>query len=73
MADSPVSPAQPSSTANPTYPGVGIKRPQSLTSARRAKKMTKVRKPKKQYGGNGESASGNFASGGPGGSLGVAL
>lgn len=62
----------PSSSLNPTYPGVGIKYPTSLTAARRSKGV--VRKPKKSKtgGGNGQDASGAFSSGGPGGSMGVA-
>jgi hypothetical protein len=60
----------PSSTADPTYPGVGIKYPTSLTAARRSKGV--IRKPKKKNGGgNGQDASGAFSSGGPGGSMGV--
>lgn len=61
----------PSSSINPTYPGVGIKYPTNLTTARRAKNV--VRKPKKTRTsvGNGQDASGAFSSGGPGGSMGV--
>jgi hypothetical protein len=60
----------PSSTANPTYPSVGIKYPTYLTTARRNKGV--VRKPKKKNsGGNGQDASGAFSSGGPGGSMGA--
>ena len=60
----------PSSSINPTYPGVGIKYPTSLTAARRSKGV--IRKPKKKNsGGNGQDASGAFSSGGPGGSMGV--
>ena len=60
----------PSSTANPTYPGVGIKYPTYLTAARRSKGV--IRKPKKRNGGgNGQDASGAFSSGGPGGNMGV--
>jgi hypothetical protein len=61
----------PSSTANPNYPSVGIKYPTSLTAARRNKGV--IRKPKrKKGGGDGNDASGAFSSGGPGGSMGVA-
>lgn len=63
----------PSSTPNPTIPGVGLKYPTSLTAARRSKNI--IRKPKKnrtpsQGVGNG-SSSGAFSSGGAGGSMGV--
>jgi len=53
----------PSSTANPTYSGVGIKYPTSLTAARRSKGV--IRKPKRNRnsGGNGQDASGAFSSG----------
>jgi hypothetical protein len=61
----------PSSSLNPTYAGVGIKYPTSLTAARRSKGV--IRKPKrKKGGGDGNDASGAFSSGGPGGSMGVA-
>ena len=61
----------PSSSIDPTYPGVGIKYPTSLTAARRKKNV--VRKPKRKTGGgNGQDASGAVSSGGPGGSMGVA-
>jgi hypothetical protein len=68
-ADGPNS-VNPSSTANPTYPGVGMKYPTHLTNARRKKGI--VRKPKRNRisGGNGNSASGAVSSGGPGGSIG---
>ena len=61
----------PSSSIDPTYPGVGIKYPTSLTAARRKKNV--VRKPKRKTGGgNGQDAAGVVSSGGPGGSMGVA-
>lgn len=61
----------PSSSIDPTYPGVGIKYPTSLTAARRKKNV--VRKPKRKTGGgNGQDAAGAVSSGGPGGSMGVA-
>jgi hypothetical protein len=61
----------PSSTADPQYPSVGIKYPTHLTTARRSKGI--VRKPKRNRvsGGNGSNASGAFSSGGPGGSVGA--
>lgn len=49
----------PSSTANPTYPNVGVKTPTSM----RGGKKVKIRKPKNQPG-NGSDASGAFSSGG---------
>jgi hypothetical protein len=62
----------PSYTKNPGIPGVGIKYPTSLTSARRSKGI--IRKPKRQKqrqaGGDGGPASGAVSSGGAGGSLG---
>ena len=61
----------PSSSLNPTYPGVGIKYPTSLTAARRSKGVIRKPKRKRVGGGNGQDASGAFSSGGPGGSMGV--
>lgn len=63
----------PSSTPNPTYPGVGLKYPTSLTAARRSKNIIrKPRKPRKGSQGIGNSgSSGAFSSGGAGGSLGA--
>lgn len=63
----------PSSTPDPTYPGVGLKYPTSLTAARRSKNI--IRKPRKprtgsQSNGN-SSSSGSFSSGGAGGSMGA--
>jgi hypothetical protein len=63
----------PSSTPDPTYPGVGLKYPTSLTAARRSKNI--IRKPRKarmgsQSNGNA-SSSGSFGSGGAGGSMGA--
>jgi hypothetical protein len=49
----------PSSTANPKYPNVGVKTPSSM----RGGKKVKLRKPRMQ-GGNGADASGAFSSGG---------
>lgn len=49
----------PSSTANPTYPNVGVKTPTSM----RGGKKVKLRKPRLQ-GGNGADASGAVSSGG---------
>ena len=49
----------PSSTANPKYPNVGVKTPTSM----RGGKKVKLRKPRMQ-GGNGADASGAFSSGG---------
>jgi hypothetical protein len=49
----------PSSTANPKYPNVGVKTPSSM----RGGKKVKLRKPRIQ-GGNGADASGAFSSGG---------
>ena len=49
----------PSSTANPKYPNVGVKTPTSM----RGGKKVKLRKPRLQ-GGNGADASGAFSSGG---------
>jgi hypothetical protein len=49
----------PSSTANPKYPNVGVKTPTSM----RGGKKVKIRKPKLQ-GGNGGDASGAVSSGG---------
>jgi hypothetical protein len=68
----------PSYTANPSIPGVGIKYPTKLTAARRNKGYTmKARKPRKagkvreaQTGADGMSAQSAVSSGGPGGSLG---
>ena len=68
----------PSYTANPSIPGVGIKYPTKLTAARRNKGYTmKARKPGKagkvreaQTGADGMSAQGAISSGGAGGSLG---
>ena len=63
----------PSSTPDPTIPGVGLKYPTSLTAARRSKNI--IRKPRKtrrgsqSIGGNGSS--GAFSSGGAGGSMGA--
>jgi len=57
-ADGPNS-VNPSSTANPTYPNVGVKTPTSM----RGGKKVKLRKPRMQ-GGNGASASGAVSSGG---------
>ena len=68
-ADGPTS-VNPSSSIDPTYPGVGIKYPTYLTAARRSKGI--VRKPKsKKGGGDGNDASGAVSSGGPGGSMGA--
>lgn len=63
----------PSSTPNPTIPGVGIKYPTSLTAARRSKNIIrKPRKPRKgSQGIGGNSSSGAFSSGGAGGSMGA--
>jgi hypothetical protein len=63
----------PSSTPNPTIPGVGLKYPTNLTAARRSKNI--IRKPRKprtgsQSNGNA-SSSGAFSSGGAGGSMGA--
>jgi hypothetical protein len=64
----------PSSTANPGIPGVGIKYPTKLTAARRSKGI--IRKPKKNRTGADSSSSastsssGAVSSGGAGGSLG---
>ena len=65
--------ANPSYTADPGIPGVGIKYPTSLTAARRSKNV--IRKPKRNRSANnmmsdGSSASGATSSGGAGGSLG---
>jgi hypothetical protein len=64
--------ANPSYTADPGIPGVGIKYPTSLTAARRSKNV--IRKPKmnrqRSTQGDGSSASGATSSGGAGGSLG---
>jgi hypothetical protein len=65
----------PSSTPNPSIPGVGIKYPTRLTAARRNKGYTmKARKAGKvreaQTGADGMSAQGAISSGGAGGSLG---
>ena len=68
----------PSYTANPSIPGVGIKYPTKLTAARRNKGYTmKARKPGKagkvrqaQTGADGMSSQGAISSGGAGGSLG---
>jgi hypothetical protein len=65
----------PSYTANPSIPGVGIKYPTKLTAARRNKGYAmKSRKPGKvreaQTGADGMSAQGAVSSGGAGGSLG---
>lgn len=57
-ADGPNS-VNPSSTANPKYPNVGVKTPTSM----RGGKKVKLRKPRLQ-GGNGADASGAFSSGG---------
>ena len=57
-ADGPNS-VNPSSTANPKYPNVGVKTPTSM----RGGKKVKLRKPKLQ-GGNGGDASGAVSSGG---------
>ena len=63
----------PSSTPDPTYPGVGIKYPTSLTAARRSKNI--IRKPRKTRRGSqgigNSGSSGAFSSGGAGGSVGV--
>ena len=63
----------PSSTPNPTIPGVGLKYPTSLTAARRSKNI--IRKPRKPRKGSqstgGNSSSGAFSSGGAGGSMGA--
>jgi hypothetical protein len=68
----------PSSTPNPSIPGVGMRYPTKLTAARRKKNYTmKARKPAKagkvreaQTGADGMSAQGAVSSGGPGGSIG---
>jgi hypothetical protein len=60
----------PSSSLNPTYPGVGIKYPTSLTAARRSKGVIRKPKRKRVSGGDGNDASGAVSSGGPGGSIG---
>ena len=57
-ADGPNS-VNPSSTANPKYPNVGVKTPTSM----RGGKKVKLRKPRMQ-GGNGANASGAVSSGG---------
>lgn len=57
-ADGPSS-VNPSSTANPKYPNVGVKTPTSM----RGGKKVKLRKPRMQ-GGNGANASGAVSSGG---------
>jgi hypothetical protein len=57
-ADGPNS-VNPSSTANPKYPNVGVKTPTSM----RGGKKVKLRRPRMQ-GGNGADASGAFSSGG---------
>jgi len=63
----------PSSTPNPTIPGVGIKYPTSLTAARRSKNI--IRKPRKARRGSqsigSEGSGGAFSSGGAGGSMGA--
>lgn len=63
----------PSSTPDPTIPGVGLKYPTNLTAARRSKNI--VRKPRKTRRGSqstgGQSSSGAFSSGGAGGSMGA--
>jgi hypothetical protein len=63
----------PSSTPNPTIPGVGIKYPTSLTAARRSKNI--IRKPRKARRGSqgigNSGSSGAFSSGGAGGSMGA--
>jgi hypothetical protein len=58
MSDMPTG-VNPSSTANPTYPNVGVKTPTSM----RGGKKVKIRKPKNQPG-NGSDASGAVSSGG---------
>jgi len=58
MSDMPTG-VNPSSTANPTYPNVGVKTPNSM----RGGKKVKIRKPRMQ-GGNGANSSGAFSSGG---------
>lgn len=63
----------PSSTKDPSIPGVGIKYPTSLTAARRSKGV--IRKPKRaktqtDSSSSTSSSSGSVSSGGAGGSLG---
>ena len=63
-ADGPNS-VNPSSTANPNYPNVGVKTPSGMKTAPGQKGKMKIRKPKKRsQGGNGGDASGAISSGG---------
>jgi hypothetical protein len=75
MPDSPITPAQPSSTTNSTYPGVGIKRPQQGGKATGGKiKSSYAKKPKingRGRSGDATGSAGAISSGGPGGSMGT--
>ena len=63
-ADGPNS-VNPSSTANPKYPNIGVKTPTGMKTAPGQKGKMKVRKPKKRSTtGNGGDSSGAFSSGG---------
>lgn len=59
----------PSSTANPHYPGVGIKYPDVNPGGKRRGK--KKRKARRGISADANNSTGAFASGGPGGSLGT--
>ena len=59
----------PSSTANPNYPGVGIKYPD--VNPRGSRKPRKNRKTRRGISPDANNSVGAFASGGPGGSMGM--
>jgi hypothetical protein len=71
-----VSPASPSFTVDPKYPGVGIKRPSQgraggrVGSGLKSKPAPKPRKTSNGQNSDNNSSSGALSSGGPGGSLG---
>ena len=73
-ADSSILPAQPSATAIPNYPGVGIKRPgQGKKATDWSIKSKYAKKPKIRGGRSGDAlnSDGAVASGGSGGSMGT--
>jgi hypothetical protein len=61
----------PSSTPNPHYPGVGIKYPDVNPGGKRKSRRAKKLKARRGISADANNSIGAFASGGPGGSMGV--
>lgn len=76
VSNSSIAPANPSSTANPHYPGVGIKYPDVNPKGRRkprnkANRINRIKVRRSGLSANANNSTGAFASGGPGGSMGT--